>query len=68
MCGKLWFLSIVPFCTSGVHIEEEVEVEEVDTSLRGRLLTLVDKVKSLKQKKEEEEPEPEEEPKPSEYI
>lgn len=38
----------------------------MDTSLRGRLLSLVDKVKSLRKKKEEEEkPEVEEEPKPS---
>uniref|UniRef100_A0A669BFC7 Ryanodine receptor 1 n=1 Tax=Oreochromis niloticus TaxID=8128 RepID=A0A669BFC7_ORENI len=50
----------------GIHIEEEPEEEEVDTSLRGRLLSLVDKVKSLRKKKEEEEkPEVEEEPKPS---
>uniref|UniRef100_A0A3Q4GHR2 Ryanodine receptor 1 n=1 Tax=Neolamprologus brichardi TaxID=32507 RepID=A0A3Q4GHR2_NEOBR len=31
----------------GIHIEEEPEEEEVDTSLRGRLVSLVDKVKSL---------------------
>ncbi|KAG9348369.1 hypothetical protein JZ751_002104, partial [Albula glossodonta] len=49
----------------GVHIEEEEEEEEVDTSLRGRLLSLVDKVKNFRKKDEEEEPEPEEEPKPS---
>ncbi|KAI1893681.1 hypothetical protein AGOR_G00126200 [Albula goreensis] len=49
----------------GVHIEEEEEEEEVDTSLRGRLLSLVDKVKHFRKKDEEEEPEPEEEPKPS---
>lgn len=50
---------------SGVHIEEEEEEEEVDTSLSGRLLSLLEKVKSLRQKKEEVEEEPEEEPKPS---
>ncbi|XP_066559872.1 ryanodine receptor 1b isoform X5 [Amia ocellicauda] len=49
----------------GVHIEEEEEEEEVDTSLGGRLRSLVDKVKSLRKKKEEEEQEPEEETKPS---
>lgn len=42
----------------------------MDTSLRGRLLSLVDKIKSLRKKKEEEEeeekPEVEEEAKPSE--
>lgn len=52
---------------AGIHIEEEVVEEEVDTSLRGRLLSLVDKVKSLRRKKEEgeeeEKPEVEEEPK-----
>lgn len=38
----------------------------MDTSLRGRLVSLVDKVKSLRKKKEEEEqPEVEEEAKPS---
>ncbi|XP_064208546.1 ryanodine receptor 1-like isoform X4 [Anguilla rostrata] len=49
----------------GVHIEEEEEEAEVDTSLRGRLLSLVDKVRSFRRKKVEEEPEPAEEPKPS---
>lgn len=49
----------------GIHIEEEAEEEEVDTSLRGRLLSLVDKVKNLRKKEEEEKPEVEEEPKPS---
>lgn len=49
----------------GIHIEEEAEEEEVDTSLRGRLLSLVDKIKSLRKKNEEEKPEVEEEPKPS---
>lgn len=47
-------------------MEEEAEEEEVDTSLRGRLLSLVDKIKSLRKKEEEEKPEAEEEPKPSE--
>lgn len=46
-------------------MEEEAEEEEVDTSLSGRLLSLVDKIKSLRKKKEEEKPEAEEEPKPS---
>lgn len=49
----------------GIHIEEEAEEEEVDTSLRGRLFSLVDKVKSLRKKNEEEKPEVEEEVKPS---
>ncbi|KAI1903502.1 hypothetical protein AGOR_G00027850 [Albula goreensis] len=49
----------------GVHIEEEEVEEEVDTSLRGRLLSLVEKIKKLRKKKQEEEPEAEEEPKPS---
>ncbi|TRY98674.1 hypothetical protein DNTS_033428 [Danionella cerebrum] len=48
----------------GVHIEEEEQEEVVDTSLRGRLLRLVEKVKSLR-KKPEAEPEPEEDKKPS---
>lgn len=39
--------------------------EEVDTSLRGRLLSLVDKIKSIRGKKIEEKPEVEEETKPS---
>uniref|UniRef100_A0A3B3V5D2 Ryanodine receptor 1 n=1 Tax=Poecilia latipinna TaxID=48699 RepID=A0A3B3V5D2_9TELE len=49
----------------GIHIEHEAEEEEVDTSLRGRLLSLVDKVKNFRKKEEEEAPEVEEEPKPS---
>lgn len=61
----MWFLSIF-VCTSGVHVEEEAEEEEVEASLRGRLLSLVEKVKNLRKKTDEEEPEPEEEPKPSE--
>ncbi|KAK7883047.1 hypothetical protein WMY93_029221 [Mugilogobius chulae] len=48
-----------------IHIEEEAQEEEVDTSLRGRLLSLVNKMKSLRSKQEEEVPEVEEEPKPS---
>ncbi|XP_073771088.1 ryanodine receptor 1 isoform X3 [Danio rerio] len=48
----------------GVHIEEEEQEEEVDTSLSGRLRRLVEKVKSLR-KKPEAEPEPEEDKKPS---
>ena len=39
--------------------------EEVDTSLRGRLLSLVDRVRNLRSKQEQEEPEVEEELKPS---
>lgn len=39
--------------------------EEVDTSLRGRLLSLVEKIKSIRGKKTEEKPEVEEEIKPS---
>lgn len=50
---------------AGIHIEEEAEEEEVDTSLRGRLVSLVDKIRSLRKKDEEEKPEVEEEPKPS---
>ncbi|CAL8363589.1 unnamed protein product [Merluccius merluccius] len=50
----------------GIHIEEEAEEEEVDSSLRGRLTSLVEKVRTLRKKKEEEEePEVQEEPKPS---
>lgn len=37
----------------------------MDASLRGRLLSLVDKVKNFRKKEEEEKPETEEEPKPS---
>lgn len=51
--------------TSGIHIEEAEAEEEVDTSLRGRLLSLVDKVKNFRKKQEEEKPEAEEESKPS---
>ncbi|XP_051788410.1 ryanodine receptor 1-like isoform X7 [Erpetoichthys calabaricus] len=49
----------------GVHIEEEEEEEEQDTSFRGRLLSLLDKVKNLRKKKVEEEAETAEETKPS---
>lgn len=55
----------MPILQIGIHIEEEEVEEEVDTSLRGRLLSLVDKVRNLRAKKEGEEPEVEEEPKPS---
>ncbi|KAG5284985.1 hypothetical protein AALO_G00032720 [Alosa alosa] len=48
----------------GVHIEEEEVEEEVDNSLRGRLVRMLEKVKSLRKKKEETEPELEEEAKP----
>lgn len=53
------------FCTSGVHIEEEEQGEEVDNSLRGRLFRLCEKVKRIREKKEEKEPEPQEDKKPS---
>ena len=50
----------------GIVIEGEAEEVEVDTSLRGRLNSLVEKVKTLRKKKEdEEEPEVKEETKPS---
>nr|XP_033809946.1 ryanodine receptor 1 isoform X8 [Geotrypetes seraphini] len=49
----------------GIQIEAEEEEEEKDTTLRGRFMNLLDKMKQLRGKKEEEEePEPEEEPKP----
>ena len=51
---------------SGVHIEEEGQEEEVDYSLRGRLLRLLVKVKKFHEKKVELEPEPQEDKKPSE--
>lgn len=51
---------------SGVHIEEEEQEEEVDNSLRGRLLRLLEKVKTFREKKVEVEPEPQEDKKPSE--
>ncbi|XP_031141122.1 ryanodine receptor 1b isoform X1 [Sander lucioperca] len=62
--------SLVEFHTDlllhcGIHIEEEAEEEEVDSSLRGRLISLVDKIKSLRKKEEEEKPEVEEDPKPN---
>lgn len=65
--GKCFRLSLGHFLILhlGIHIEEEAEEEEVDTSLRGRLLSLVDKIKSLRKKNEEEKLEVEEEPKPS---
>lgn len=50
---------------SGVHIEEEEVEEELDMSLKGRLLRMLDKWRHLRKKKVEEE-EPEEETKPSE--
>ncbi|XP_069500422.1 ryanodine receptor 1 isoform X4 [Ambystoma mexicanum] len=49
----------------GIEIEGEEEEEEVDTSLRGRLMNLVEKVKSFRRKQTEGEPEQEEETKPS---
>jgi len=56
----------LPISLTGIHIEVEAKEEEVDTSLRGRLISLAEKIKSLRKKKEEEEkPEVEEEVKPS---
>lgn len=53
----------------GVHIEEEEQEEEVDNSVRGRLLRLLERVKKFREKRVEEEPEPQEDTKPSElYI
>ncbi|XP_046876649.1 ryanodine receptor 1 isoform X4 [Hypomesus transpacificus] len=49
----------------GVHIEEEEEEEEVDNSLRGRLLRMLEKVRTFRRRKIEEESKPEEEAKPS---
>ncbi len=63
---KINLLDYYVFYTSGVHVEEEAEEEEVEASLKGRLLGLVEKIKTFRKKKEDEEPEPEEEPKPSE--
>lgn len=51
--------------STGIHVEEEAEEKEVDSSLRGRLISMVDIIKSLRKKEEEEEPEVEEEQKPS---
>lgn len=53
------------FICPGVHIEEEEQEEEVDNSLRGRLLRLLEKVKKFREKKVEVEPEPQEDKKPS---
>lgn len=52
---------------SGVHIEEEEQEEEVDNTLRGRLLRMLEKVKKFREKKVEVEPEPQEDKKPSEF-
>ncbi|KAI9548377.1 Ryanodine receptor 1 [Dissostichus eleginoides] len=49
----------------GVHIEEQEEEEEVDNSVRGRLVRLLEKVKKVREKKVEVEPEPQEDKKPS---
>ncbi|XP_042084247.1 ryanodine receptor 1 isoform X4 [Haplochromis burtoni] len=49
----------------GVHIEEEEQEEEVDNSVRGRLLRLLERVKKFREKKEEVESEPQEDKKPS---
>eukprot|EP00061_Rhincodon_typus_P017473 g46178.t1 len=45
----------------GIQIEEEEEEEETDTSLKGRFLNLVEKVKGLRKKKEVEDTPAEEE-------
>ncbi|XP_007909260.1 ryanodine receptor 1 isoform X6 [Callorhinchus milii] len=45
----------------GIQIEEEEEEEEKDTSLKGRLLSLVEKVKSLRKKEDTEDLQGEEE-------
>lgn len=52
----------------GVHIEEEEQEEEVDNSVRGRLLRLLERVKKFREKRVEEEPEPQEDTKPSELV
>lgn len=52
----------------GVHIEEEEQEEEVDNSVRGRLVRLLEKVKRIREKKVEVEPEPQEDKKPSEPL
>ncbi|KAF3706490.1 Ryanodine receptor 1 [Channa argus] len=49
----------------GVHIEEEEEEKEVDNSLHGRLLRLLDKVKKFRDRKIEMDSEPQEDEKPS---
>ena len=54
-----------PLLLVGIVIEGEAEEVEVDTSLRGRLNSLVEKVKTLRKKEEEEEQEVKEEIKPS---
>lgn len=56
------------FISPGVHIEEEEQEEEVDNSLRGRLLRLLEKVKKFREKKVEVEPEPQEDKKPSQLL
>ena len=60
-------MDLIVFPLSGVHIEEEEVEEAVDNSLRGRLVRMLVKVKTFRQKKVEVEPEPEEEKKPSEF-
>lgn len=52
----------------GVHIEAEEQEEEVDNSLRGRLVRLLEKVKKFREKKVELEPEPQEDKKPSQLL
>lgn len=51
-----------------MHIEEEEQEEEVDNSLRGRLVRLLEKVKKFREKKVELEPEPQEDKKPSQLL
>lgn len=52
----------------GVHIDEEEEEEEVDNSLRGRLVRLLERVKKFREKKVEVQLEPQEDKKPSELL
>lgn len=53
-----------PVSLLGIPLEEEEEVEQ-DTSIRGRLLSLVHKIKGAPKKQEE--PTEEEQAAPSEY-
>lgn len=61
-------MTLCIFISPGVHIEEEEQEEEVDNSLRGRLLRLLEKVKKFREKKVEVEPEPQEDKKPSQLL
>lgn len=59
------YIDLLKTLISGVHIEEEEQEEEVDNSVRGRLLRLLERVKKFREKKEEVESEPQEDKKPS---